>query len=157
MCLGLTLRTALVQPLLCMDIRVSCYATARNVADKSDAELRSLREKGLELVYMGPESGDDRTLHRLAKGGNYAAHVEAAQRVRAAGMKLSTIFLLGAGGVDRWREHAEGMPGALGPRRRPSLGSAGHHAARTCCPAFLPTELPSETYRGGGGGGRDLL
>ena len=88
--------------------RVSAYATALNVAGKSDAELRRLRELGLSLLYVGPESGDDVTLQRLAKGAGFAEHALAARRAHAAGMKLSAIFLLGAGGVDRTREHAEG-------------------------------------------------
>src|SRR6266508_3402335 len=37
--------------------RVSAYATALNVAAKSDAELRRLRELGLSLLYVGPETG----------------------------------------------------------------------------------------------------
>lgn len=86
--------------------RVSCYATAANLAAKSDAELARLRGLGLTLLYIGPESGDDETLRRLAKGGTAADHVVAAQRVKAAGMELSAIFLLGAGGVERSAEHA---------------------------------------------------
>lgn len=88
--------------------RVSCYATASNVLAKSDAELRALREAGLSLLYMGPESGDEETLKRIAKGSTFADHVEAAKRIRAAGMELSAIFLLGAGGVERSAEHAAG-------------------------------------------------
>lgn len=86
--------------------RVSSYAMARNVLAKSDAELRRLRELGLRLLYMGPESGDDVTLKRIAKGSTAAEHVEAAQRARAAGLELSAIFLLGAGGIERSAEHA---------------------------------------------------
>jgi radical SAM superfamily enzyme YgiQ (UPF0313 family) len=87
--------------------QVSCYATAGNVAGKADDELRRLRTLGLSLLYIGPESGDDVTLKRIAKGADFAAHAEAAQRARAAGFALSTIFLLGAGGVERSTEHAE--------------------------------------------------
>ena len=86
--------------------RVSCYATATNVLAKSDDELRRLRELGLSLLYMGPESGDDVTLKRIAKGSTAADHVEAARRAREAGFELSAIFLLGAGGVERSTEHA---------------------------------------------------
>ena len=86
--------------------RVSCYAMAKNVLAKSDAELTTLRDAGLSLLYMGPESGDDDTLKRIAKGSTAADHVEAARRARAAGMELSAIFLLGAGGVERSAEHA---------------------------------------------------
>ncbi|MDQ3368113.1 MAG: radical SAM protein [Myxococcota bacterium] len=88
--------------------RVSCYATASNVLAKTAAELRRLRELGLALLYMGPESGDDVTLKRIAKGSTAADHVEAARRVRAAGLELSAIFLLGAGGTERSGEHATG-------------------------------------------------
>ena len=85
--------------------RVSSYAMARNVAEKSDAELRVLREGGLTTLYIGPESGDDVTLKKIAKGDDAAAHVAAAHRARAAGMALSVIALLGIAG-DRADEHA---------------------------------------------------
>jgi radical SAM superfamily enzyme YgiQ (UPF0313 family) len=86
--------------------RASCYATAENVLEKSAEELTSLREAGLGMLYIGPESGDDITLKRIVKGGTFAEHVEAAHMAHAAGMELSVIVLLGAGGVDRTEEHA---------------------------------------------------
>jgi radical SAM superfamily enzyme YgiQ (UPF0313 family) len=87
--------------------RVSAYATAMNVAKKSPKELLRLRSLGLSLLYMGPETGDDLTFKRIAKGSNFEEHVEAAARAHEAGMQISTIFLLGAGGTERSREHAE--------------------------------------------------
>jgi len=86
--------------------RVSCYAMARNVRDKSDAELDRLRRLGLTTLYIGPESGDDLTLKRIAKGDTFDGHVEAAQRAHAAGMKLSVIALLGIA-PERPDAHAE--------------------------------------------------
>ncbi len=88
--------------------RVSAYATAMNVAEKSLDELRRLRKLGLSLLYMGPETGDDVTFKRIAKGSNFEGHVEAAKRAHEAGIKVSAIFLLGAGGTERTHEHAEG-------------------------------------------------
>ncbi len=87
--------------------RVSAYATARNLLEKTPEELRTLRDLGLSLLYIGPESGDDVVLKRIAKGATAAEHTEAARKAHAAGMKLSAIFLLGAGGVDRSDEHAK--------------------------------------------------
>lgn len=86
--------------------RVSCYAMARNVLDKPAEALAQLRALGLSRLYVGPESGDETALRRIAKGSTFAAHVSAAERARAAGMELSVIFLLGAGGVERSEAHA---------------------------------------------------
>jgi len=88
--------------------RVSAYATAMNLLGKRPEELRRLRELGLSLLYVGPESGDDETLKAIAKGAGFDEHVEAAARAREADVKLSCIFLLGAGGVARSSEHARG-------------------------------------------------
>ena len=85
--------------------RASCYAMARNVLQKTDDELRALREAGLSILYIGPESGDDVTLKKVAKGDNFAEHVEAAKRAHAAGMELSVIVLLGIA-MERSEEHA---------------------------------------------------
>ena len=48
--------------------QVSCYATATNILEKTDAELQRLVELGLTLLYIGPESGDEATMRRIAKG-----------------------------------------------------------------------------------------
>jgi radical SAM superfamily enzyme YgiQ (UPF0313 family) len=87
--------------------RVSCYATARNVLEKTDVDLAQLQAEGLSLLYLGPESGDDVTLKRIAKGGTFADHVEAARRAHVAGLQTSVIALLGAGGIERSEVHAE--------------------------------------------------
>jgi radical SAM superfamily enzyme YgiQ (UPF0313 family) len=86
--------------------RVSTYATAQNLLQKTAGELTTLRGEGLSLLYVGPESGDPETLRRIVKGATFQEHAEGARKAHAAGMKLSVIILLGAGGVDRSREHA---------------------------------------------------
>ncbi len=99
--------------------RVSAYATAMNLLEKTPEELARLRELGLSLLYIGPESGDDVTLKKIAKGASFDDHVRAAEKAHAAGVKLSAIFLLGAGGVERSAEHAQGsanLAGAMDPR-----------------------------------------
>ena len=103
--------------------RVSAYAMARNILEKSPAELATLRSLGLSRLYIGPESGDDPTLRRIAKGSTAAEHVEAAQKAHAAGIELSVIFLLGAGGVARSHEHASASA-ALATAMDPAFLSA---------------------------------
>jgi radical SAM superfamily enzyme YgiQ (UPF0313 family) len=88
--------------------RVSTYATAINLLDKTPAELSRLRELGLSLLSIGPESGDDPTLKRIAKGADFEQHVQAARRAHDAGMRMSAIFLLGCAGLERSQEHALG-------------------------------------------------
>ncbi len=99
--------------------RVSCYAMASNLLAKTPADLARLRSLGLGQLYIGPESGDPATMKRIAKGGTFEEHVEAARLAREAGMKISAIFLLGAGGVARSEEHARGsalLATAMDPR-----------------------------------------
>ena len=99
--------------------RVSTYATARNLLEKTPADLLRLRQAGLSLLYIGPESGDDVTLRRLAKGSDAADHREAGRRAREAGMEQSLMFLLGAGGQERSEEHARAsgrLATAMDPR-----------------------------------------
>ena len=86
--------------------RVSCYAMARNIRDKTDAELDQLKKLGLSTLYIGPESGDDVTLKAIAKGDTFDGHIEAAKKVHAAGMKMSVIALLGIA-PERSQAHAE--------------------------------------------------
>jgi radical SAM superfamily enzyme YgiQ (UPF0313 family) len=80
---------------------------ARNILEKTPEEMSELRTMGLTQLYIGPESGDDITLKRIAKGSTAAQHIEAAERAKTAGMKMSVIFLLGAGGVERSQMHAK--------------------------------------------------
>jgi radical SAM superfamily enzyme YgiQ (UPF0313 family) len=86
--------------------QVSCYAMASNILGKSDAELEELKRLGLSLLYIGPESGDDKTLKRIAKGSTHAQHVEAANKAHTAGLRISVITMLGIGGVERSQAHA---------------------------------------------------
>ena len=86
--------------------RVSSYAMASNVTDKSPADLARLTQAGLTRLYIGPESGDDVTLKPIAKGATFDDHLRAAQLAHDAGMELSVIGLLGAAGTERSEAHA---------------------------------------------------
>lgn len=88
-------------------IRVTTYANAKSIARKSDSELETLKALNLKLFHVGLESGDDETLRRMEKYGDAQFHVAQAQRTHAAGIKLFVTVLLGLGGRERSREHAE--------------------------------------------------
>ena len=93
--------------------RVGIYANAKSIRTKTDEELRTLRDHGLGIVYMGLESGDDTTLTRIRKGVRADTLVKMGQRAMAAGMKLSVTVLLGIAGADRSQIHAETTGAAL--------------------------------------------
>ena len=77
--------------------RISAYALPRNIETKSDEELRILADKGLKLLYVGIESGDDELLERINKGETYKSTGIALQRARKAGIKLSVMIINGLG------------------------------------------------------------
>ncbi len=87
--------------------RVGIYANARDILDKSDADLAMLRERKLEIIYLGLESGSDEVLRRVGKGATGAGMVEAVQKAKHAGLRVSVIALLGLGGVELSAQHAE--------------------------------------------------
>lgn len=93
--------------------RVTCYASPKSVRLKSDEELAMLRSANLQMVYMGLESGDDDLLRKMRKGCSAAQIVEAAHRVRAAGIALSVTAISGLGGKEHWQSHAQATGAAL--------------------------------------------
>ncbi|WP_245693404.1 radical SAM protein [Deferrisoma camini] len=86
--------------------RVGAYTTARAVRKKTDEDLRWLRENGLGILYLGLESGDDETLRYVKKDSDSAQMIEAARRIRRAGILLSVTVLLGIAPPGRSLEHA---------------------------------------------------
>ncbi|MCZ7662359.1 MAG: radical SAM protein [Thermoleophilia bacterium] len=80
---------------------------------KSVAELATLREAGLSMVYMGLESGDDEVLRRVRKGVTSAQMITAARRLKEAGFPVSLYVLVGLGGSDRSQAHARATAEAI--------------------------------------------
>ena len=86
--------------------RVSAYCLPRNLKNKSIEELRILQEKGLKLVYVGAESGDNKVLTKVVKGETYDSTLEALLKLKAAGIKASVMVLNGLGGKRYSEQHA---------------------------------------------------
>lgn len=86
--------------------RIGTYANAKSIRKKTVEELRELRERGLGIVYLGIESGNEEILARICKGATYEQIVEAARRVKEAGITLSVTVLLGIGGLAMSASHA---------------------------------------------------
>lgn len=88
--------------------RVSCYSKALDVLRKSDEELKTLADAGLDIVYMGLESGSNIVLRLMKKGTNAESFIKAGKRLLNAGIKLSLYIILGLGGKKYSEEHVKG-------------------------------------------------
>jgi radical SAM superfamily enzyme YgiQ (UPF0313 family) len=86
--------------------RISIYASGTNVHQKTDAELSQIHKAGLEMIYIGLESGDDDVLQHVNKGITDQDHITACLRLKQAGFTLSPIIILGVGGKSRSQQHA---------------------------------------------------
>lgn len=86
--------------------RVSIYGSPRDILAKSPAELSLLHQKGLHLVYLGIESGSAQVLKLVKKGATPEEIIEAGQKVRQSGLRLSATVISGLGGRKLWRDHA---------------------------------------------------
>jgi len=86
--------------------RISVYGAPKDIIGKTPEELKQLKEAGLDMVYMGLESGDDQVLAEVKKGVTAAEMIEAGTKVRNANMVLSMTLISGLGGRTRMAEHA---------------------------------------------------
>ncbi len=87
--------------------RIGVYGNTKSILKKSVEDLKALKKLGVGIVYLGVESGDQVVLDRVKKGTVLDKTAEAAKRVKDAGILLSVTVLLGLGGVERSRIHAE--------------------------------------------------
>ncbi|WP_273427125.1 radical SAM protein [Marinobacter sp.] len=86
--------------------RVSSYCLPRNLAKKTVEELAQLKEAGLQILYVGMESGDDEILNRVNKGESWESTRSALVKIREAGLTSSVMVLNGLGGESLSRQHA---------------------------------------------------
>ena len=93
--------------------RVTAYASPGSLLIKKPEELKTLREHGLSMVYLGLESGSDKVLKLMDKGFTAAQIVEGGLKAKAAGMQLSVTAIAGLGGTELSDEHAADTAAAL--------------------------------------------
>ncbi len=86
--------------------RIRMYANIGDILRKGAENLKELKQLGLDMVYIGFESGDDLVLERIKKGADYEQTVRASGFLKEAGIKNSAMVLLGMGGVERSEPHA---------------------------------------------------
>ncbi len=87
--------------------RVTSYARAKTIARKPKEELKRIFQAGLSRLHVGLETGNQLLLHEIQKGATPEEMIEAGRKAKEIGFEYSLYVLLGLGGEDRWREHAQ--------------------------------------------------
>jgi radical SAM superfamily enzyme YgiQ (UPF0313 family) len=85
--------------------RISCYAMPKNLLQKTSDELTLLNERGLNMLYVGIETGQDILLKKITKGATSKGIIDACNRAKKSGFIISCMIILGIGGKKYSIEH----------------------------------------------------
>ena len=88
--------------------RISCYAMPMNILKKTTEELKKMNEAGLDMFYLGIESGNDIVLKKVTKGAIGKTIIKAVNKAKDAGYIMSCMVILGLGGKKYSKEHIQG-------------------------------------------------
>ena len=102
--------------------RVSIYGAPQDVLRKTPEELGALAGAGLEIVYIGAESGDDEVLRRVEKGATSDEIIRAVRKLEESGIAASVTFISGLGGAELSEQHAAGCARVI-TESRPSYAA----------------------------------
>jgi len=86
--------------------RISAYASPSNLQRKTFEELKALQLAGLNLLYVGLETGDNKVLSLINKGSTPAEMIEALNKSKKAGLHSSVMIINGVGGHEFSEQHA---------------------------------------------------
>ncbi len=87
--------------------RIGTYANVKSLKLKSFEELQTLKKNGLDILYMGLETGDDTLLAKIRKGFTAETAIRMGKIAKDAGFKLSITVLLGIAGRNASQRHAQ--------------------------------------------------
>lgn len=85
---------------------IGIYARAKDIERKSNEDLLELHKMGLDIIYMGFETGDESILESVRKAETTSDMISAAQKVRQTPITLLVTMISGLGGKEKWKDHA---------------------------------------------------
>ncbi len=88
--------------------RISCYAMPMNLLKKTPEELKKMHDAGLDMLYLGIESGSDIVLKKVTKGATSKTIIKSVNKAKDAGYVMSCMVILGLGGRKYSKEHVQG-------------------------------------------------
>ncbi len=94
--------------------RISCYAMPMNILKKTPDELKKINEAGLDMFYLGIESGSDVVLKKVTKGAIAKTIIKSVNKAKDAGYVMSCMVILGLGGKKYSKDHITGTAKVIG-------------------------------------------
>jgi radical SAM superfamily enzyme YgiQ (UPF0313 family) len=107
---------------------IGSYANTKSISLKTSQELDALRQKGLDRIYLGVETGNDEIRKKVRKGFTALQCAEMGRKIKSAGMHLTVMVLLGIAGKEHSLDHAKATGEIL------SAMNPDHVAALTVIP-----------------------
>lgn len=92
---------------------ISMYGRVDSTFRKSVADLKHLKELGVDDIVIGIESGYDPVLKAMNKGYTAEELLRECRKFEAAGMTYRVIYLAGIAGHEHWQENAEATAAVL--------------------------------------------
>ena len=93
--------------------RISCYAMPMNILQKSSEDLKKMYDAGLNMLYLGIESGSDIVLKKVTKGATGKTIIKSVNKAKDAGYTMSCMVILGLGGKKYSEDHVQGTADVL--------------------------------------------
>lgn len=93
--------------------RISCYAMPMNLLKKTPEELKKMHDAGLDMLYLGIESGSDIVLKKVTKGATSKTIIKSVNKAKDAGYVMSCMVILGLGGRKYSKDHVEGTAAVI--------------------------------------------
>lgn len=114
--------------------RISAYAGPTNLEEKTPGELSALKERKLDMLYLGIETGNDLLLKKVNKGATAERIVDGCRKAIEAGLRMSVFIILGLGGIEGSHAHAKDsarVVNAIQPQFLATLTLIPHPDGRT--------------------------
>lgn len=85
---------------------ITLYASFYNLKNKSLEDLKRLKALGYNDLYIGVETGHEKTLERLDKGAKLDDYKEGVKKLKEAGLSYHAIIMLGIAGKGKSIENS---------------------------------------------------
>jgi radical SAM superfamily enzyme YgiQ (UPF0313 family) len=80
---------------------ITCYARSKTCDQRSEEELKNLKEAGLSWCFVGIESGDNQVLEFMKKGAKKKEHISGGQKIMRAGINMAAFVMPGLAGKNK--------------------------------------------------------